>query len=275
MSEYNYENPVSQLLTQGDCRSNSSKWPNYLELGFSSEHIPELIRMLSDEDLLNADSESEEVWSTIHAWRVLGQLQAFEAVKPLLEQVYRIDDEDDDWVSEEYPKVFVLIGPQAIPELSSYLSTGYGLYARICVANGITNIGNEHPESREICVEILTKQLAEYFHNNEALNGFLISYLVKLEAVGSIDVIREAFQNECVEYNIIGDIEEVEIRLGLRVNRSTPSPMFGWTSANDPQDTNSTFVLPESKVGRNDPCPCGSGKKYKKCCLRKNAERST
>jgi tetratricopeptide (TPR) repeat protein len=26
------------------------------------------------------------------------------------------------------------------------------------------------------------------------------------------------------------------------------------------------------KVGRNDPCPCGSGKKYKKCCLDKDAE---
>jgi len=25
------------------------------------------------------------------------------------------------------------------------------------------------------------------------------------------------------------------------------------------------------KVGRNDPCPCGSGKKYKKCCLLKEA----
>lgn len=24
----------------------------------------------------------------------------------------------------------------------------------------------------------------------------------------------------------------------------------------------------EKKIGRNDPCPCGSGKKYKKCCLR-------
>ncbi len=24
------------------------------------------------------------------------------------------------------------------------------------------------------------------------------------------------------------------------------------------------------KIGRNDPCPCGSGKKYKKCCLGKN-----
>ena len=23
----------------------------------------------------------------------------------------------------------------------------------------------------------------------------------------------------------------------------------------------------DKKVGRNDPCPCGSGKKHKKCCL--------
>ncbi|MBI9101968.1 MAG: YchJ family protein [Spirochaetales bacterium] len=27
-----------------------------------------------------------------------------------------------------------------------------------------------------------------------------------------------------------------------------------------------TVVRSEAKVGRNDPCPCGSGKKYKKCC---------
>jgi SEC-C motif-containing protein len=29
-----------------------------------------------------------------------------------------------------------------------------------------------------------------------------------------------------------------------------------------------TYVRPEPKVGRNDPCPCGSGKKFKKCCGR-------
>jgi uncharacterized protein len=28
----------------------------------------------------------------------------------------------------------------------------------------------------------------------------------------------------------------------------------------------SPFAPPPNKVGRNDPCPCGSGKKYKKCC---------
>ncbi|MEW5820365.1 MAG: SEC-C metal-binding domain-containing protein [Cyanobacteriota bacterium] len=26
--------------------------------------------------------------------------------------------------------------------------------------------------------------------------------------------------------------------------------------------------IKKRKIGRNDPCPCGSGKKFKKCCLR-------
>ena len=33
----------------------------------------------------------------------------------------------------------------------------------------------------------------------------------------------------------------------------------------NPLDT--PYVNPFRNVGRNDPCPCGSGKKYKKCCM--------
>src|SRR5690625_2048692 len=29
------------------------------------------------------------------------------------------------------------------------------------------------------------------------------------------------------------------------------------------------------KVGRNDLCPCGSGKKYKNCCMKKKQEQTT
>jgi hypothetical protein len=29
--------------------------------------------------------------------------------------------------------------------------------------------------------------------------------------------------------------------------------------------------MEQSKIQRNDPCPCGSGKKYKKCCLNKKS----
>lgn len=33
------------------------------------------------------------------------------------------------------------------------------------------------------------------------------------------------------------------------------------------QEAGQPYVNPLRGVGRNDPCPCGSGKKYKKCCL--------
>ena len=32
------------------------------------------------------------------------------------------------------------------------------------------------------------------------------------------------------------------------------------------QKVSRTVVNSSPKIGRNDPCPCGSGKKYKKCC---------
>ena len=32
-----------------------------------------------------------------------------------------------------------------------------------------------------------------------------------------------------------------------------------------------TTLRPASRTGRNDPCPCGSGKKFKKCCLNVSA----
>ena len=40
---------------------------------------------------------------------------------------------------------------------------------------------------------------------------------------------------------------------------------------NGPASPGEPRVVTGAKVGRNDPCPCGSGKKYKKCCLLKGA----
>ncbi len=40
----------------------------------------------------------------------------------------------------------------------------------------------------------------------------------------------------------------------------------GGQSTLDNPNVNRTVVRDEPKVGRNDPCPCGSGKKYKNCC---------
>jgi tetratricopeptide (TPR) repeat protein len=42
-----------------------------------------------------------------------------------------------------------------------------------------------------------------------------------------------------------------------------------WTEPPAPESlTHATVIKPQRRVGRNAPCPCGSGKKYKKCCGR-------
>ena len=36
-------------------------------------------------------------------------------------------------------------------------------------------------------------------------------------------------------------------------------------SAGQRQERTETFIRQDKKIGRNDPCPCGSGKKFKQC----------
>ena len=42
----------------------------------------------------------------------------------------------------------------------------------------------------------------------------------------------------------------------------------GWKFADGEIVGETPITRDEPKIGRNDPCPCGSGKKYKKCCGR-------
>lgn len=63
------------------------------------------------------------------------------------------------------------------------------------------------------------------------------------------------------QHELQGQVELIKaINLGLV---EKPRPV--WERFSDPERTLPRRV---TKVGRNEPCPCGSGKKYKKCCLR-------
>ena len=104
-----YSPLVSSLLTYGDCREFHG-WPDYLELGFKQEHIPELIEMATDDNLNKGDPKSLAVWSPVHAWRTLGQLRAEAAIEPLITLLRMFDVDDDHFVGEEIPKVFGMIG---------------------------------------------------------------------------------------------------------------------------------------------------------------------
>ena len=52
----------------------------------------------------------------------------------------------------------------------------------------------------------------------------------------------------------------------IDVNGSNGSPLYQWLAATHVLPAVSTPVMRDQpKVGRNDPCPCGSGRKYKQC----------
>ena len=269
-----YSGPVEQLLTLGDPRERrGAEWLKYSELGLTQEHVPELIHMVTDDALHWADGDSLEVWAPLHAWRALGQLRTEDAIQPLLSVLDAYGDED--WVMEELPIVFSMIGAPALAVLVNYLAdASHGTWARITAAHSVEQIGTTNPKVRNEAIASLTGQLKQYVANDPELNGFLVNYLVDLRATGAVATMREAFQQDRVDCTIMGDFQDVEIALGLRQHRLTP-PVYrtlGEMSSSRFNDSDwdqyqAPVVRTLPKVGRNAPCPCGSGKKYKKCCL--------
>ena len=81
------------------------------------------------------------------------------------------------------------------------------------------------------------------------------------------DAIREAFRRGSVDLSIVGDEEDAEIALGLKSKRSTPARIYRTAPPGWLKEEGGVPQRRAGKIGRNDPCPCGSGKKYKKCCL--------
>ncbi len=222
-----YVFPLDKLLTLGDARPTMSRWPDYRQYGLAPEHIPDLIRMATDEGLNLADSASQEVWAPMHAWRALGQFHAESAAEPLLSLLHWIDDNHDDMIREEVPDVLGMIGPAAIPAAAEYLANAsHGRWARVAAASSLKEIGERHPDTRAECVAVLARQLEHFADQDETLNADLVGTLLDLKAVESASVRERAFAAGCVELAVAGDWEEVQVELGLLAKRKTPSPNF-------------------------------------------------
>ena len=61
----------------------------------------------------------------------------------------------------------------------------------------------------------------------------------------------------------------VQLRTNQEVKREKVAKETG-TAAATKSEVKKAPVRKEKKAGPNDPCPCGSGKKYKKCCMQKD-----
>jgi len=102
---------------------------------------------------------------------------------------------------------------------------------------------------------------------------------ISLQAVGQRDPLvmykkegHELFQN--LQSKIIDDVVHTIFKTGTPIDaesgiqpRSNPKIVNQNKSVFKTNDSQKTPKRPvAAKVGRNEQCPCGSGKKYKRCC---------
>ena len=227
MSTIDYSSPVDKLLTFGKPEpKNAQNWPDYLELGIGPEHIPDLLRMVADAELWEAEQESPENWAPVHAWRTFGQLRAVEAVEPLLHLFE--ERGSDDWAIDELPQVYGLIGAPAIPIIEAYVADkSHEKYAGIA-EEGLNYIVQRYPDTRAEVVATLTRLLENFAENDYEINGFLISSLVKLKELDALPLIERAFAADRVDTFITGDWDNVQVDLGLK--EAPPEPPFSLPS---------------------------------------------
>ena len=83
------------------------------------------------------------------------------------------------------------------------------------------------------------------------------------------DMVRSLFKFHVLiqpQHDFMAEAEQEKDEVEFEQDRSFASEMNEEPQANVEQELPIAPIHVEHRVGRNDPCPCGSGKKYKKCC---------
>jgi hypothetical protein len=186
-----YPAEVARLLTYGFAYT-SGRWPDYVhELGLREEHIAALIRMATDDALLDTDSDLVESSAVAHAGRALGQLRSVEAVGPLLEVIERTQD---DFLLFETPRVIGLIGAPALPTLAMWLADesrdDMATYAVITAASEVVK---NAPHATQDVVQILVQRLEKYATNDFSVNALLVEALCTLRAKEALPLITQVY----------------------------------------------------------------------------------
>ena len=235
----------------------------------------------------------------VHAGRLL-IAWATEAALPTFADLY-LDDELQDTIEwfEDAPQYF---GPPAVPYFMRVLATPTGTefhYGRSSAASILTRIARRHPETRDTVAAALRAQLpaAAVIPQlpAEAIDETWLWILLALSGIQdeasrpqALALLARDDNDEMLldrDYyearmrgELIGDDPPVYDLAGKYVQladmvrweqqiereRAAQAAQSAPRSPKQPA-TQPAKPAPKVKVGRNDPCPCGSGKKYKQC----------
>lgn len=239
----------------------------------------------------------------LHAIFILGELEAEEGLPMILEMMQQSEDYFDAVLGDLFLEVgwicMFKMSKDRISLLEDYLKKpGIPGAFKMIIIETIAQIYIHLPDKREDITAVYKRLLTFFIQEQENVdviddefNGFLIADLIDLKLDQFLPEIEEMYSEGLVDPTICGLYSEVEegmeieeeeldyykrelLSLGeiykdLGFNDFYIPDDFSLPSStpltyNDPVET---YQRKNVKVNRNDPCPCGSGKKFKKCCL--------
>lgn len=156
-------------------------------------------------------------------------------------------------------------------------------FAREAPLNLLEGLFRDGRLPREEMIDYLRERLALLGEGeNEEIIGAMIARLIAdNDLYELVEDVREAFRQGKIDLMHMGDFDsffdylynETEDGEYTRLITDTVQELSGWACFKEEKPSKPSIDdILSWKVGRNDPCPCGSGKKFKKCCLPKQEE---
>lgn len=243
--------------------------------------------------------DDDACWEQIHALFLLSEMKAEEALETVLRFLGQHPDFIDFYLGDliSWQPLMGIIG-RNLPRLSEWMKTpGLSFKGRDCVLRAVAELPVISPDRRDESVAWLAELLAFYRDSPPKDNILetrlvtnLVDALVTLRAAEHEPLIREVYAKGYVSEFMIGPLEDnlpsLAKPLQLKTNSGHDGMIAYYRSIGhetdpepEPNPPNPLFdqdlfsprqsdpPKPKAAASRNDPCPCGSGRKYKKCCM--------
>ena len=191
----------------------------------------------------------------VHLLAMLGHYRAQLAINAHL--IWQYTDSDDDWITEELPGILARMGPGAVQTLSGLMHhAGADMWVKVGASRALASIAIDHPQEKQRIIESIKKAIKKE-KDITTKTWFAESLL------GMVDPdLYEYHENLLLSGAITDEVSDIYVLEEIYKGDMSSHP----TSPRDPLSL-FEYYRGWKDPARNDPCPCGSGKKYKKCCM--------
>ena len=241
---------------------------------------PRLIALIDEEELWTAHDPS--CWAPIHAAFLVAAMKPPGGLEAVLRALERSATNEETFLMDVADSLLAAFGPESVPALIAAFEHA-GSYPRIWINDALAHIAVAHPGTRDavrahlrrVALEERRKEVAACAAQNLlGLGGEpdrdTLSVLVDRGLVDEADDYSIPPTLDWLRFYDADAIAERQEDGGSGEDLDDLMPADASLDVLSRLDQPSTGPAPivnaERKVGRNDPCPCGSGRKYKKCC---------